>query len=95
MSHHPPRVVQFLSKCQHEDGGFAGGPGQLAHLAPTYAAILSLAILGTQEAYNCIDRWVGLKLCAGFCIVMVNVCMCLLHHWVFNNYVLDMVTIMR
>ncbi|XP_065893069.1 protein farnesyltransferase subunit beta-like [Dysidea avara] len=50
------RVVQFLSRCQHEDGGFAGGPGQLSHLAPTYSAILSLAVLGTQEAYDCIDR---------------------------------------
>ena len=57
---HPTRVVQFLSRCQHEDGGFAGGPGQLSHLAPTYSAILSLAVLGTQEAYDCIDRWVGL-----------------------------------
>ena len=53
---HPHRVVQFLSRCQDKDGGFAGGPGQLEHLAPTYAAVLSLCILGTQEAYDCIDR---------------------------------------
>ena len=59
-SSHPHRVVQFLSRCQHPDGGFAGGPGQLPHLAPTYAAILSLAVLGTQDAYDCIDRWVWL-----------------------------------
>ena len=33
-----------------------GGPGQLPHLAPTYAAVLSLCILGTEEAYKAIDR---------------------------------------
>ena len=52
------RVVQFLSRCQDKNGGFGGGPGQLAHLAPTYAAVLSLCILGTQEAFDCIDRYV-------------------------------------
>ena len=31
---------------QHPDGGFAGGPGQVAHLLPTYAAVCSLAIVG-------------------------------------------------
>lgn len=35
---------------------FAGGPGQQAHLAPTYAAVNALCILGTEEAYNVIDR---------------------------------------
>ena len=53
---HPYRVVQFLSRCQDKDGGFARGPGQLAHFALTYATVLSLCILGTQEAYDCIDR---------------------------------------
>lgn len=33
------QVVAFLAKCQHAQGGFGGGPGQLAHLAPTYAAV--------------------------------------------------------
>lgn len=33
-----------------------GGPGQLPHLAPTYAAVLALCILGTEEAYKAIDR---------------------------------------
>ena len=55
---YPHRVVKFLSRCQHDDGGFGGGPGQVAHLAPTYAAVLTLCTIGTQEAYNCIDRWV-------------------------------------
>ena len=34
----------------------AGGPGQLPHLAPTYAAILALSSLGTEVAYKIIDR---------------------------------------
>lgn len=50
------QVAQFLGKCQCETGGFAGGPGQEAHLAPTYAAVNALCILGTEEAYKIIDR---------------------------------------
>lgn len=49
-------VCQFLSRCQSPSGGFAGGPGQHAHLAPTYAAVNALCIIGTEEAYNIIDR---------------------------------------
>ncbi|XP_077297793.1 farnesyl transferase beta subunit [Arctopsyche grandis] len=49
-------VVTFLSKCQHEEGGYGGGPGQDSHLAPTYAAINALTIIGTQEAYDSINR---------------------------------------
>ena len=33
-----------------------GGPGQDAHLAPTYAAVNALCILGTEEAYKVINR---------------------------------------
>uniref|UniRef100_A0A2R5LKX7 Protein farnesyltransferase subunit beta n=1 Tax=Ornithodoros turicata TaxID=34597 RepID=A0A2R5LKX7_9ACAR len=49
-------VAKFLATCQHPDGGFSGGPFQQAHLAPTYAAVNALCILGTEEAYNVIDR---------------------------------------
>ncbi|KAJ8399073.1 hypothetical protein AAFF_G00414520 [Aldrovandia affinis] len=49
-------VCAFLSRCQSPTGGFAGGPGQQAHLAPTYAAVNALCIIGTQEAYDVIDR---------------------------------------
>ncbi|XP_053962471.1 protein farnesyltransferase subunit beta [Anastrepha ludens] len=49
-------VVQFLTKCRHPNGGFAGGPGQYPHLAPTYAAVNSLCIIGTPSAYRAIDR---------------------------------------
>lgn len=50
------QVVQFLSKCRSPTGGFGGGPGQYAHLAPTYAAVNSLCIIGTEQAYRAIDR---------------------------------------
>uniref|UniRef100_A0A3B3TWD9 Protein farnesyltransferase subunit beta n=1 Tax=Poecilia latipinna TaxID=48699 RepID=A0A3B3TWD9_9TELE len=49
-------VCQFLDLCQSPTGGFAGGPGQHAHLAPTYAAVNALCIIGTEEAYNVINR---------------------------------------
>ncbi|XP_060527006.1 protein farnesyltransferase subunit beta [Cylas formicarius] len=49
-------IAQFLRKCQSPDGGFGGGPGQYAHLAPTYAAVCALVIVGTHEAYRIIDR---------------------------------------
>ena len=37
--------VSFLARCVHPQGGMGGGPGQQAHTAPTYAAVMSLAIL--------------------------------------------------
>ena len=40
-------VVSFLALCQHPDGGFGGGPGQMPHLAPTYAAVACLAEIAT------------------------------------------------
>lgn len=51
-------VVRFLGLCQSESGGFAGGPvpGQIPHLAPTYAAINTLVTIGTPEALQLIDR---------------------------------------
>mmetsp|Transcript_62178 Transcript_62178/g.181514 ORF Transcript_62178/g.181514 Transcript_62178/m.181514 type:complete len:421 (+) Transcript_62178:72-1334(+) len=51
-----PQVASFLWHCQHPDGGFAGGPCQLAHLAPTYAATTALIIAGSPEAYKAVDR---------------------------------------
>lgn len=49
-------VIEFLEKCRSPKGGFAGGPGQYAHLAPTYAAVNSLCLIGTEFAYRAIDR---------------------------------------
>ncbi|KAJ3073384.1 hypothetical protein HDU98_001675 [Podochytrium sp. JEL0797] len=51
------RVVDTLNRCQDDlHGGFGGGPGQESHLATTYAAVHALAIVGTKEAFDCIDR---------------------------------------
>ena len=50
-------VVEFLKKCQNPDGGFGGGPMQMSHLAPTYAAVCALTIIGTEEAYQAINRY--------------------------------------
>jgi hypothetical protein len=49
-------VLDTLRRCQVPSGGFGGGPGQLAHLAPTYAAVNALAILGRAEGYALVDR---------------------------------------
>lgn len=49
-------TVQFLSHCQHEEGGYGGGPAQHPHLGTTYAAVNALSIIGTDEAYDSIDR---------------------------------------
>ncbi|KAG6828132.1 hypothetical protein H0H92_009086 [Tricholoma furcatifolium] len=40
------RIINKILATQHPDGGFAGGPGQSAHLLPNYAAICTLAIVG-------------------------------------------------
>jgi len=49
-------LVDFLGRCQSPEGGFGGGPGQMAHLATTYAAVNSLCIIGTKKAYDIINR---------------------------------------
>lgn len=60
------RVVASVRVMQHPEGGFGGGHGQMSHLAPSYAVMLSLAIVdgGTGEAFRCVDRvgmwrWLG------------------------------------
>ena len=45
---------------QNTTGGFGGGHGQLSHLAPTYAAVLSLASVGSS-ALDIVDRRALLK----------------------------------
>ncbi|KAH0835434.1 terpenoid cyclases/protein prenyltransferase alpha-alpha toroid [Lanmaoa asiatica] len=40
------RAIDKILAWQHPDGGFGGGPGQAAHLLPTYASVCSLAIVG-------------------------------------------------
>ncbi|KAF9990484.1 hypothetical protein BGZ75_001664 [Mortierella antarctica] len=50
------RAISTIRHMQCETGGFAGGPGQEAHLAPTYAAVNVLMIIGTKQAYGVINR---------------------------------------
>jgi len=52
----PGQVASFLKHCQDATGGFGGGPGQLPHLAPTYAAVSALMIAGCEDAYSVPDR---------------------------------------
>lgn len=55
---------------QHPDGGFCGGPGQFAHLLPTYAAVCALAIVGQPGeggGWDKIDRYVPRTTIAGWC----------------------------
>ena len=49
-------IIKFLAQCQNTDGGFGGGPYQVSHLAPTYATVNALVILGGNEAYKIINR---------------------------------------
>jgi protein farnesyltransferase subunit beta len=50
-------VVAFLACCQSpHEGGYGGGPMQMAHMAPTYAAVSALVTLGTDAALKSLDR---------------------------------------
>ncbi|KAI9296528.1 farnesyltransferase subunit beta-like protein [Neoconidiobolus thromboides FSU 785] len=50
------RVIATIATMQNPDGGFGGGPGQISHLAATYAAVSSLMLIGNEEAYNVINK---------------------------------------
>ncbi|XP_030953974.1 protein farnesyltransferase subunit beta isoform X1 [Quercus lobata] len=50
-------VVDFLSRCQDPNGGYGGGPGQLPHLATTYAAVNALITVGGERSLSSINRW--------------------------------------
>lgn len=54
--HQQPIEAATLEGLQNPTGGFGGGFQQLSHCAPTYAAVLALAIVGTEAAYRAIDR---------------------------------------
>ncbi|XP_019434331.1 PREDICTED: protein farnesyltransferase subunit beta-like isoform X2 [Lupinus angustifolius] len=49
-------AIDFLNRCQDPNGGYAGGPGQMPHLATTYAAVNALITLGGQKALASINR---------------------------------------
>lgn len=49
-------MTAFLNRCKcPETGGFGGGPDQLPHLAPTYAAINALCTMNNKRALKIID----------------------------------------
>ena len=50
------RTMETLAPMQNSGGGFGGGQGQASHIAATYAAVLSLALVGSDECLNLIDR---------------------------------------
>ncbi|XP_010441123.1 PREDICTED: protein farnesyltransferase subunit beta [Camelina sativa] len=49
-------AIEFLGRCQGSDGGYGGGPGQLPHLATTYAAVNALVTIGGDKALSSINR---------------------------------------
>jgi|LauGreSBDMM110SN_4_FD.fasta_scaffold17899_2 protein farnesyltransferase subunit beta len=55
-NHIQERIINTLMHMQNPDGGFGGGPSQLSHAAPTYAAVLCLCSLGTDEALGIINK---------------------------------------
>lgn len=50
------RLISTVRPLQNSTGGFGGGHGQMSHLATTYATVLSLAMVGGEDAINAIDR---------------------------------------
>ncbi|EGN97652.1 hypothetical protein SERLA73DRAFT_92860 [Serpula lacrymans var. lacrymans S7.3] len=53
------RTIDTILAWQHPDGGFGGGPGQAAHLLPTYAAVSALANVGRpgpRGGWDQVDR---------------------------------------
>jgi len=50
------RCVKYLARCQNKvEGGFAGAPFHVSHVASTYAAVLAVVNIGTEEAFSMID----------------------------------------
>ncbi|KAK4346307.1 hypothetical protein RND71_032646 [Anisodus tanguticus] len=49
-------AIDFLTRCQDKDGGYGGGPGQMPHLATSYAAVNSLITLGSPKVLSSINR---------------------------------------
>jgi len=49
-------MVAHFTRCQCADGGFGGGPMQLAHTAPTYASVMALVTVGTLDAFKVVNR---------------------------------------
>jgi protein farnesyltransferase subunit beta len=64
ISEYKERLISTIRPIQNATGGFGGGNGQMSHLAPTYAVVLSLAMVGGKNAFDLINRkamwkWLG------------------------------------
>jgi prenyltransferase beta subunit len=50
------RCVSYLRQCHNsKEGGFSGAPFIMSHVASTYAAVMAIVNIGTEEAYNLVD----------------------------------------
>lgn len=49
-------VISTFTAAQNSTGGIGGGHGQMSHVASSYAAVLSIAMVGGEEAFKLIDR---------------------------------------
>ncbi|KAJ8064484.1 hypothetical protein OCU04_006818 [Sclerotinia nivalis] len=71
ISSYREKIISTCRPIQNVTGGFGGGNGQMSHLATTYANVLSISMVGGQEALDIIDRkamwkWLGsLKMSTG------------------------------
>ena len=71
VSSYREKIITTCRPIQNATGGFGGGNGQMSHLATTYANVLSISMVGGQEALDIIDRkamwkWLGdLKMSTG------------------------------
>lgn len=64
ISEYRDKMISTCRPIQNITGGFGGGNGQVSHLAPTYAIVLALSMIGGKEALDIIDRkamwkWLG------------------------------------
>lgn len=50
------RIIANFTPMQNSSGGFGGGHGQMSHLACSFAALLSIALVGGADAYELVDR---------------------------------------
>ncbi|KAJ1941342.1 CAAX farnesyltransferase (FTase) subunit beta [Linderina macrospora] len=49
-------ALETLQSMQDPNGGFGGGNRQVPHLADTYAAVMALALLESEDALGIVDR---------------------------------------
>ena len=64
ISEYREKMILTCRPIQNATGGFGGGNGQMSHLAPTYATVLSLSMMADKECLDLIDRkamwkWLG------------------------------------